>query len=90
MISQADGDALKKLLRAGAPVGVALNWTDSLPRSAKVEWEFWTNSNDECGALCDRQLDFVRRFGPTARLLQVKVRVAFLVCPTPPLWESHF
>lgn len=26
----------------------------------KVTWEFWTNSNDECGPLCDKQKKFVR------------------------------
>jgi hypothetical protein len=26
----------------------------------QVTWEFWTNSNDECGPLCDKQKKFVR------------------------------
>ncbi len=28
--------------------------------SVQVEWEFWTNSNDECGATCDTQRKFVK------------------------------
>jgi hypothetical protein len=26
----------------------------------QVQWEFWTNSNDECGVLCDKQRKFIR------------------------------
>jgi len=26
----------------------------------QVEWEFWTNSNDECGVLCDKQRKFIK------------------------------
>lgn len=59
LISQAAGNRLKELLKAG-PVSVALNWTDSLPRSSTVEWELWTNSNDECGATCDQQRKFIK------------------------------
>lgn len=25
-----------------------------------MEWEFWTNSNDECGVLCDKQRKFIK------------------------------
>jgi hypothetical protein len=63
LISEADGAALKELLRGRAPVTVALNWTDVLPRSNKVAWQFWTNSNDECGRVCDEQRDFIKGLG---------------------------
>jgi hypothetical protein len=26
----------------------------------QVSWEFWTNSNDECGLTCDKQKKFVK------------------------------
>eukprot|EP00878_Enallax_costatus_P046722 GHUV01056994.1.p1 GENE.GHUV01056994.1~~GHUV01056994.1.p1 ORF type:complete len:114 (-),score=8.65 GHUV01056994.1:387-728(-) len=26
----------------------------------QVSWEFWTNSNDECGLLCDKQKKFIK------------------------------
>ncbi|GBF87811.1 vacuolar-sorting receptor-like protein [Raphidocelis subcapitata] len=77
LISQEDGAALKELLRRGAPVAVALNWTDVLPRSSKVTWEFWTNSNDECGRVCDEQREFIKGFKSAARSLQVKGLVDF-------------
>lgn len=35
LISEADGNAIKELLRKG-PVSVALNWTDVLPKANKV------------------------------------------------------
>ena len=28
--------------------------------SSQVEWEFWTNSNDMCGAVCDVQREFIK------------------------------
>lgn len=28
--------------------------------SDQVEWEFWTNSNDMCGAVCDVQKEFIK------------------------------
>jgi hypothetical protein len=28
--------------------------------TVQVEWEFWTNSNDECGVLCDKQRKFIK------------------------------
>ena len=34
--------------------------TDALPRVQSIKWELWTNSNDECGTLCNQQLDFIR------------------------------
>ena len=27
---------------------------------SQVSWEFWTNSNDECGLLCDKQKKFIK------------------------------
>jgi hypothetical protein len=43
---------------------------------AQVSMEFWTNSNDECGAVCDAQRRFIKAFKAPAKALQVKVRAA--------------
>ena len=63
-IKQSDGDALKQLLTK-TPTGqeeviVVMDWTDALPKADKVEWEFWSNSNDQCGAVCDVQKEFIK------------------------------
>jgi hypothetical protein len=76
LISQGDGQRLKDMLRQG-PVAVALNWTDAFPRAERVAWEFWTNSNDECGLSCDQQRAFVRRFKNAAKALEQNSLVKF-------------
>jgi len=40
----------------------------------RVEWEFWTSSNDACGSSCDRQSRFKLDFAETAIDLE-KVRL---------------
>jgi hypothetical protein len=51
------------------PNGAARCW--ALPQ-VNVEW--WTNSNDECGRVCDVQRSFIKDFKSTAKQLQIKVR----------------
>ena len=63
-VTKSTGDALKELV-AKKPTGqeeviVVMDWLDALPRADKVEWEFWTNSNDQCGAVCDVQKEFIK------------------------------
>jgi hypothetical protein len=54
-----------------------------------VEYEFWTNSNDECGPRCDEQAAFVRAFRGHAQLLEKGGYAAFTphyitwFCPEP-------
>lgn len=36
----------------------------------RVEWEFWTSSNDACGAGCERQNRFKLDFANTAISLE--------------------
>lgn len=36
----------------------------------RVEWEFWTSSNDACGAGCDRQSRFKAEIAETAITLE--------------------
>jgi len=63
-VTKSTGDALKGLVtKKGSEqeeVIVVMDWTDALPKADKVEWEFWTNSNDQCGAVCDVQKEFIK------------------------------
>ncbi|EIE18502.1 hypothetical protein COCSUDRAFT_49231 [Coccomyxa subellipsoidea C-169] len=75
-ITKSDGQVLKDLFKKTPgnaqpdDVYVVLDWNDVLPRARKVEWEFWTNSNDMCGAVCDVQKEFIKEFVPVARELE--------------------
>ena len=40
------------------------------PTLPQVHMELWTNSNDECGMLCDEQRDFIQSMRPVAVALQ--------------------
>ncbi|KAJ6826871.1 vacuolar-sorting receptor 1-like [Iris pallida] len=73
LVSQRFGDSLKKALEDGDMVNVNLDWRESLPHpDERVEYEFWTNSNDECGPKCDSQIDFVKNFKGAAQILEQK------------------
>ena len=65
LVNRAFGESLKRMARAAAGGGeevvVKLDWRESMPHpDERVEYEFWTNSNDECGPRCDEQAAFVR------------------------------
>eukprot|EP01018_Ginkgo_biloba_P009083 Gb_38951 [translate_table: standard] len=71
LIEKSFGDDMKKALQKGDKVTIKLDWTESMPHpDERVEYELWTNSNDECGARCDDQMDFVRNFKGHAQLLE--------------------
>ncbi|XP_062215673.1 vacuolar-sorting receptor 1-like [Phragmites australis] len=73
LITKKLGDDLKKSVEKGDMLSVLLDWRESLPHpDERVEYEFWTNSNDECGPKCDMQMDFVRSFRGTAQVLEKK------------------
>ncbi|VAI03790.1 unnamed protein product [Triticum turgidum subsp. durum] len=73
LISKSFGDRLKKAIDNGEMVNVNLDWRESLPHpDERVEYEFWTNSNDECGPKCDSQIDFVKSFKGAAQILEKK------------------
>ncbi|KAL5710068.1 Vacuolar-sorting receptor 1 [Ranunculus cassubicifolius] len=73
LISKSLGDSLKKALVNGDMVNINLDWRESLPHpDERVEYEFWTNSNDECGAKCESQIDFVKNFKGAAQILEQK------------------
>ncbi|PWZ07847.1 Vacuolar-sorting receptor 6 [Zea mays] len=76
LVNRAFGESLKKMAQKVAGAGseevvVKLDWRESMPHpDERVEYELWTNSNDECGARCDEQLAFVRGFRGHAQLLE--------------------
>ncbi|KAJ7528163.1 hypothetical protein O6H91_16G087300 [Diphasiastrum complanatum] len=71
LIDRQFGDALKKAVSSGEMVNMYLDWRESLPHpDDRVEYEFWTNSNDECGQKCDRQTEFVKNFKGAAQILE--------------------
>ena len=70
-VTRSTADALKSLIKASAGadgVYVSMDWTDALPRQKRVAWEFWTNSNDQCGPICDVQKGFIKEFVPVAKV----------------------
>ncbi|MQM09101.1 hypothetical protein Taro_041965 [Colocasia esculenta] len=73
LISKTLGDSFKRALSNGDMVSVSLDWRESLPHpDERVEYEFWTNSNDECGPKCESQIEFVKSFKGVAQILEKK------------------
>ncbi|XP_043689809.1 vacuolar-sorting receptor 6-like [Telopea speciosissima] len=71
LVSRSFGESLKKALQDGDEVVIKLDWTESMPHpDERVEYEFWTNSNDECGARCDKQMNFIKNFKGHAQILE--------------------
>lgn len=71
LIRREFGDSLKESLKKGDEVVVKLDWSESIPNpDGRVEYEFWTNSNDECGVRCKEQMDFVKDFKGHAQILE--------------------
>lgn len=63
LIQKSTADAIKKALKKKEMVMVSMDWREALPHpDDRVEYEFWTNSNDECGQKCDTQAAFVDDF----------------------------
>lgn len=80
LVTKRFGDALRRAAAAAKSeeVVVRLDWRESMPHPDKrVEYEFWTNSNDECGPRCDEQAAFVRAFRGHAQLLEKGGYAAF-------------
>ncbi|CAN6236208.1 unnamed protein product [Urochloa humidicola] len=96
LITKRFGDALRRSAAAASKseskeeVVVRLDWRESMPHpDSRVEYELWTNSNDECGARCEEQAAFVRAFRGHAQLLERGGYAAFTphyitwFCPDP-------
>ncbi|KAL6574475.1 Vacuolar-sorting receptor 1 [Orobanche minor] len=73
LITKELGDKIKKEIADGEMVSINLDWREALPHpDERVEYELWTNSNDECGPKCESQLGFVRDFKGAAQILEQK------------------
>ncbi|XP_022978954.1 vacuolar-sorting receptor 6-like [Cucurbita maxima] len=70
-IEKSLGTSLKEAVRNGEDVIIRLDWRESVPHpDNRVEYEFWTNSNDECGSRCNEQMNFVKSFKGHAQILE--------------------
>ncbi|KAJ9183372.1 hypothetical protein P3X46_007235 [Hevea brasiliensis] len=71
LIERSFGESLKQALKNGEDVMIKLDWRESVPNpDQKVEYEFWTNSNDECGTRCNEQMEFVKSFKGHAQIFE--------------------
>lgn len=72
LIDRSFGDTLKEALKKGGEeVVVKIDWSESMPHpDQRVEYELWTNSNDECGSRCDEQMNFIKSFKGHAQILE--------------------
>ncbi|KAL0363778.1 UNVERIFIED_CONTAM: Vacuolar-sorting receptor 6 [Sesamum calycinum] len=71
LIDRSFAQALKDALKKGEDVVVKIDWTESMPHpDQRVEYELWTNSNDECGIRCDEQMNFIKNFKGHAQILE--------------------
>lgn len=71
LIDKSFGETLKKALSSGEMVNVNLDWREAVPHpDDRVEYELWTNSNDECGVKCDMLMAFVKEFRGPAQILE--------------------
>ncbi|CAN7060771.1 unnamed protein product [Brassica oleracea var. botrytis] len=71
LITKSLGDSLKSALSKGDMVNMNLDWTESVPHpDERVEYELWTNSNDQCGKKCDTQIEFLKNFKGAAQILE--------------------
>uniref|UniRef100_A0A2P2K590 Uncharacterized protein MANES_16G058100 n=1 Tax=Rhizophora mucronata TaxID=61149 RepID=A0A2P2K590_RHIMU len=71
LIEKSFGERLKQELKKKEDVMIKLDWRESVPHpDQRVEYELWTNSNDECGVRCDEQMDYVKSFKGHAQILE--------------------
>ncbi|KAG8364195.1 hypothetical protein BUALT_Bualt19G0103100 [Buddleja alternifolia] len=71
LIQKSLGEKLKKAINEGDMVNVNLDWREAVPHpDDRVEYELWSNSNDECGAKCDILMEFVKDFKGPAQILE--------------------
>ncbi|KAL5070291.1 hypothetical protein RYX36_021178 [Vicia faba] len=71
LIEKSFGKKLKSAISSGDMVNVNLDWREAVPHpDDRVEYELWTNSNDECGVKCDMLMEFVKDFKGAAQILE--------------------
>ncbi|KAK2999723.1 hypothetical protein RJ639_023628, partial [Escallonia herrerae] len=96
LIERSFGETLKAALKKGESVVIKLDWTESMPHpDQRVEYELWTNSNDECGLRCDDQMKFIKSFKGHAQILEKRGYTLFRphyitwYCPLPFILSSQ-
>ncbi|CAH9107116.1 unnamed protein product [Cuscuta europaea] len=78
LIERSFGNTLKAALKKGNEVVIKMDWTESMPHpDEQVEYELWTNGNDECGKSCDEQMNFIKNFKGNAQILEKGGYTAF-------------
>ena len=78
LLQQAAGVALKGQLAYSVPTVATLSWADIVPRAASVvDWQLWSNSNDECGVRCDRQKQLLVDLAPAMEALLTSRQMTF-------------
>ncbi|KAK9097169.1 hypothetical protein Sjap_022666 [Stephania japonica] len=71
LIEKDFGEKLKKAISGGDMVNVNLDWREAVPHpDSRVEYELWTNSNDQCGHKCDTLMGFLKNFKGAAQILE--------------------
>ncbi|XP_044497330.1 vacuolar-sorting receptor 6-like isoform X1 [Mangifera indica] len=72
LIEHSFAKSLKQALKnGGEDVVIKMDWRESVPHpDQRVEYELWTNSNDECGTRCDEQMNFIKNFKGHAQILE--------------------
>ncbi|KAK7308798.1 hypothetical protein RJT34_05042 [Clitoria ternatea] len=71
LIEKSFGGKLKGAVNDREMVIVNLDWREAVPHpDDRVEYELWTNSNDECGVKCDMLMEFLREFKGAAQILE--------------------
>lgn len=71
LIEKSFGEQLKRAIGSGEMVNVNLDWREAVPHpDDRVEYELWTNSNDECGVKCDMLMEFLKEFKGAAQILE--------------------
>ncbi|XP_074278263.1 vacuolar-sorting receptor 1-like [Silene latifolia] len=70
-ITMSLGDKLKRSISEGEIVHIKLDWRETVPHpDDRVEYELWTNSNNECGPKCSAQIEFGKSFKGAAQILE--------------------
>ncbi|EFJ42092.1 hypothetical protein VOLCADRAFT_119519 [Volvox carteri f. nagariensis] len=77
VIKKADADYLRDLLKGGRKVGLMLNYTASVPQSAKVNWEYWAGTTDVCGFMCQERVNFTQSVKATAARFEASGQTSF-------------
>ncbi|XP_022149168.1 vacuolar-sorting receptor 3-like [Momordica charantia] len=71
LIRKSFSEQLKKEISGGEMVSLSLDWREAVPHpDDRVEYELWTNSNDECGFKCDMLIEFLKDFKGAAQILE--------------------